>query len=286
MNSDSATFWQHIEELRTLLIRSFLVIAIGFALCLFGYGYLFDALLYPLHTQKTIQISTVKEIRNTGTAPVVYFLEGNNITLQPGDSTTVTIPDKDRSLVILSPLEGMTTMIKLCFWTALVATSPIWLYFIFLFISPAFERQTLNLIVPFLLLLISFGLCGLVFAYWFTIPIANLFLASFNSEIGLNFWSLSHYVDYSVLLLLSHAFIFELAAVLLMLVHFGVIGYEALSSKRRHACLTSFIIAAIVTPPDVFTQVALGVPMVIMYELIILYGRIRAGKQTQAVVTP
>lgn len=286
MNSESATFWEHIEELRRLIMRSFIVIAIGFGLCLMGYKTLFDTLLAPLQQSAQVQISSVKEIRNNGTLPITYYFDGNNISLEPGESVTVTIPDKEQSLVILSPLEGMTTMLKLCFWTALVGTSPIWLYFLFLFVSPAFERQILKTIAPFIALLFAFGCCGLLFAHFFTIPIANLFLASFNKELGLNFWSLAHYVDYSILLLLSHAFIFELAAVLLMLVHVGVISPEAMASKRRHACLTSFIIAAIVTPPDIFTQVALGVPMVIMYELILIYGRIRSRKQDYAIVTP
>lgn len=284
MNSESATFWEHIEELRQLLLRTLIVIAVGFALCLVGYKTLFETLLAPLQQPTHIQVSSVKEIRNNGPVPITYFVEGNNISLDPGQSVTVTIPDKEQSLVILSPLEGMTTMIKLCFWTALVGTSPIWLYFVFLFIAPAIERHILKSIAPFIALLFSFGLCGLLFAQFFTIPIANLFLSSFNNELGINFWSLAHYVDFSILLLLSHAFVFELAAVLLILVHLGVISPEAMASKRRHACLISFIIAAIVTPPDIFTQIALGVPMVIMYELILIYGRIRSRKKAITIV--
>lgn len=286
MDSDRATVWEHLDELRQLAIRLLATVFIGFSLCFMGYKPLFDSLLAPLDKPAQLQVSTVKEIRNSGVSPATYFYEGRNVILEPGESLKVTIPDKNQQLVILSPLEGMTTMLKLCFWTSLVVTSPIWLYFIFIFISPALGKQSRKLIIPFTLLLLIFGSCGFLFAYLLTIPIANVFLSAFNSEIGLNFWSLAHYVDYSILLLLSHAFIFELAALLLILVHYGIISYEALRTKRRHACLISFIIAAILTPPDIFTQIALGIPMVIMYELIMIYGRLRAEKSEYSVIIP
>lgn len=277
MESEQATVWEHLDELRTLLIRVIAIISLGFIACLIGYKTLFATLLTPFEKPQ-VEISSVKEIHNSGSTPITYYVDGRNITLEPGQKVTVSIPDKE-SLVILSPLEGMTTMIKLCFWTGLVISSPAWLYCLFLFISPAIEQSARTFIIPFIALLLSFGTCGLLFAYLFTIPMANIFLSAFNNELGQNFWGLSHYVDYSILLLLSHAFVFELAAVLLILVHYGVISYEAIAGKRRHACLISFIIAAILTPPDVFTQVALGVPMVIMYELIVIYGRLRSKRQ-------
>lgn len=284
MDSETATFWEHLEELRSLLIRVLLIIASGVIVCLVFYQTLFSTLLTPFETPR-VQVSTVKEIRNTGATQAAYTVEGRSLTLEPGQAITVSIPDNE-SLVILSPLEGMSTMLKLCFWTGLIATSPAWLYCLFCFIAPAIGHQAKMLIIPFILLLLCFGITGLLFAHLFTIPFANVYLSTFNREIGQNFWSLSHYVDYTILLLLSHAFVFELAAVLLALVHYGIISYEAIAGKRRHACLGSFIVAAILTPPDVFTQLALAVPMVILYELIVIYGWMRSKRQIYREIRP
>jgi sec-independent protein translocase protein TatC len=280
---EPATVWEHLDELRTLLIRVVAIITVGFIACLIGFQTLFTTLLTPFEKPQ-VQISSLKEIHNSGSSPATYYVNGQNIHLEPGQRTTVTIPDKE-SLVILSPLEGITTMFKLCLWAALILTSPIWLYSLFLFISPALE-QSARMIIPFIVLLLSFGAGGLTFAYTFTIPLANVYLAAFNSEIGQNFWGLSQYVDYTILLLLSHAFMFELAAILLLLVHYGTISYETIAGKRRHAYLTSFIAAALVTPPDVFTQIALGIPMVMMYELIIIYGWLRSKRKLLNPITP
>lgn len=283
MEAEQATVWEHLDELRTLLIRVIAIISLGFIFCLFSYKTLFATFLAPLD-KPAIQTSTVKEIHNPGSSEVTYFVNGYNHTLQAGQTLTVAVPDK--SLAIFTPLEGMTTMIKLSLWAGLVITSPAWLYCVFLFIIPGLEQNFRRYIIPFIGLLLCFGMSGLVFAYLFTIPIANLFLSGFNQEFGQNLWGLTHYVDYSILLMLSHVFVFELAALMLILVHFGFMSYTLMASKRKHAYLISFIVAAILTPPDIFTQVALGVPMVIMYELILLYGWIRERKRNYVEIIP
>ncbi len=178
-------------------------------------------------------------------------------------------------LVILSPSEGFKVTLEACFWFSLVITSPVWFYFVFRFITPALQTSETKLILPVISLTVAFLLLGLGFAYYCTIPFANHYLYSFNKEIGQNMWGLSHYLDYTVFLLFANALAFEMGAILLLLVHYRIISLEALQRRRRPAIVAVFIVAALLTPPDVFTQGLLALPLIALYELIVLYARYR-----------
>jgi sec-independent protein translocase protein TatC len=129
-------------------------------------------------------------------------------------------------------------------------------------------------------LCIAFLLFGLLFAYYVTIPLANQFLYAFNLSIGENLWSASLYLDYTVVLLLANALAFELCAVLLLCVHYGVISSRWLQAKRRYIYVAIFVVAAVLTPPDVLTQLLLAIPLVIFYEMIVVYARWKALRST------
>lgn len=280
MEADRATFWEHIEELRKLLIGVLATIFFGFCVCIIGYQTLFNLLIAPLDQTSNVRVTNVKEIYNPNNSPVSFYHEGTAIVLQPGQSATVRVHESHQKLVILSPLEGMSTMLKLCLWTSVVVTSPFWLYLVFLFISPALEKPSKRHFIPFIAFLFCFGGNGLLFARLVTIPLANAFFETFNEGLGHNLWSLSYYIDYSIILLLSHVLMFEFAAVLLLFVHYGWISAQAMIQWRRHVYVILFILAAILTPPDIMTQISLGIPMVIFYELILLYGKFRENKAT------
>lgn len=273
MSSPDLTLGEHLEELRRLLIRLLFVIVTGFALCFLFYKPLFQAILSPLHDKAQVKVITAREAVNTGTTPAPFFDGSRNHLLQPGEVISLPPPQNETALILLSPLEGMTTTLKLCLWVSLIATSPVWLYFVALFIAPAIKSKARRLLPLFLVLLICFGGFGLAFAHFVTIPIANRTLASFNEGIGLDLWSLSHYFDYTVLLHLGHILVFEGAALMLFLVYLGTLDYHMLASKRKHAYLVGFIIAAVITPPDIVTQITLAIPMLCLYEMVVLYSR-------------
>jgi sec-independent protein translocase protein TatC len=129
--------------------------------------------------------------------------------------------------------------------------------------------------VPFLL---GSSICmgfGIGLAYWFTIPLANQYLQAFNASLGQNAWSFAHYVDYTLLIMLGHIIAFELSLLLLLLVHFRILSPEWLVSKRRYMIILTFILAALLTPPDVITQIALAIPLILLYELAIFYAKWR-----------
>ena len=223
--------------------------------------------------------SHVRELRQSFLRALYVIIVGVAVSFFYYDSIigfftdTLTTP-----LVILSPLEGFLSAMKVCFLVGVVATSPLWIFFFLQFINPALNLREKQLIWPFLGVSFVLITLGFLFAFFITIPAANQYLIAFNQTIGINMWSLGLYLDYTLFLLLANAFAFELGAVGFFLVHLQLISAEQLIAKRRAAIVCSFIIGALLTPPDVLTQIMLAVPLIGLYELIIIYGRFRHRK--------
>lgn len=296
MNTDDAPFWEHISALRNTLLWTALVIVLGTIGAFCFYREVFAFLTSPLHSthQTTFQHQEIRRERifNSSSNPQIYTVPidaDTNPILSPGTQKVALhaflIPAggylefnrfiSAEPLIALSPLDGITASIKTSFWVGLVGTSPIWLYFVLQFVWPALRPQEKWLIFPFLLLSFLFLGAGLLFAFFFTIPMANHYLKAFNDGIASNFWTIAHYMDYTVSLLLANAFAFELFVVLLFLVHLGVLSASAMIQKRRHVIVGAFIIGAILTPPDILTQFMLALPLIALYECAILYARLR-----------
>lgn len=176
-------------------------------------------------------------------------------------------------LALLSPIEGFMASLKLSFWAGLIGTLPFWIYPIIKFIIPGLHTQERQMILPFMIGSF-FSLClGMIVAYSLTLPMAIAYFYQYNSAIGLNLWSLSAYLDFTLLLLFGHAVVFECALALLFLVHYGFVGAEGMRSKRRIAIIAAFVIGALVTPPDVPSQLMVALPLIGIYELGIIYAR-------------
>jgi sec-independent protein translocase protein TatC len=196
--------------------------------------------------------------------------------IQPGQFIEYSIPVSNPSLFILSPLEGILAAFKVCFWAALSLTSPIWIFVLIRFMAPGLRKEEKALFLPFFFLSLLFMGGGMGTAHLITIPLANHYLEWFNAGMGQNLWSVSHYIDYTFVLFVGHALACELALLLLFLVHFRVLTAEWLITKRRYMIVIAFILGALLTPPDVVTQLLLALPLMGIYELAILYAKIRA----------
>lgn len=185
----------------------------------------------------------------------------------------------DQPLALFSPQEGLVTLFKLSFWGGTLLALPYWLGIWVKFLAPALRGRELTLIPLFLLFSLIFVGAGIAFGLKFTLPAANHYLFSFNQSLGMNFWSVSNYFDYVWLLLLAHIVAFEAGAIMLCLVHIGVLRWQTLAAIRRQALVGSLIAGAILTPPDVLTQLAIAVPLYAFFELAILYGKTRSTLQ-------
>lgn len=275
-----ATFWEHVEELRKTLIYTFCFIILGMCICVAYQDPLISILTSPLqqlerfehegNPLKKEQIQ-IERIHNIGDQPVRY----QNTELAPGSYIDREKALPTMRLTLLSPVEGFLAALKIAFYFGLLLTSPLWGFMILKFVSPALKGYEKKIALPFLALSLLFICLGMSGAYFITIPIANEYFFNFNHSIGLNLWSMSSYLDYTFLLMFSHGIVAECGLILFTCVHYGWITAEQMIPMRRYVIVATFILGALVTPPDVLSQVIVAIPLIIFYELGILYARFR-----------
>jgi sec-independent protein translocase protein TatC len=291
-------FWDHVEELRKTLIRIIGIIALGMVCAFVFHEKIIALLTNPVNRTHTSQLEeqpiTRVRVINSGTAEAIYSLPSNGYPpdeLSRGthliDKTTYLIPPggyivinkkaSDSRLAIFGPLEGVITALKISFWVGIAGTAPLWTYMLLCFVAPALRAQERYLILPFLGISLLFLIIGILFGFFVTIPLANLYLQTFNSNIGVNIWSLMSYLDYTFFLLLANALAFELCAVGLFAVHLKLVTAEGLAAQRRVMIVAAFVLGAVLTPPDILTQFMLAIPLICFYELVILFARCRGA---------
>jgi sec-independent protein translocase protein TatC len=179
-------------------------------------------------------------------------------------------------LYLLNPLEGFSCAAKLSLWVGIILSSPCWLYFLLTFFLPALKPREKKLLFPFLLLSLLFTAGGILFAYTITLPLVMRFFQLFNANLGENIWSLGQTVDLIFTLILAHGILFELYVILLFLIGYKLIPYPLLKKGRKGIIVAIFVIAAILTPPDVLSQLLLAFPMLLLFESALLFARLKS----------
>jgi sec-independent protein translocase protein TatC len=193
--------------------------------------------------------------------------------------------DSGRRMIYTALHEAFFTYLKLAFFSALFFTMPLLLIQCWRFLTPglyAHERQGLQLLfwlTPLLFLL------GAAMAFYLVMPLAWQFFISFEQTgaeatlaVALEA-KISEYLTLVIQLILAFGLCFELPILLLVLAKAGLISALQLAQYRRHAIVLLFLVAALLTPPDLISQIALGVPLVLLYELSIWLIRWTASDQ-------
>ncbi|MCE5317200.1 MAG: twin-arginine translocase subunit TatC [Parachlamydia sp.] len=284
-----AALSEHLTELRRTLILSLLALAIGIALCFCFYQNIFSWITRPLHHIEGLQRQEIRRERLFNSSPhEVTYAASSESAIHPSPSVRLiqekvyAIPPgafleiekiQNSGLVLFGPAEGMLTAFKVCFWLGLLLSSPLWATLILRFVLPALHPTEKRLLFLFLTGSTAALIAGFCVAYFLTIPLANRYLEVFNSSIGSNLWSLSHYLDYTLMLMIANGLIFEIGLGLFLLVHAGILTEEWMRSKRRYMIVLAFILGALLTPPDVPTQLMVAIPLLVLYELAIFYAK-------------
>jgi sec-independent protein translocase protein TatC len=184
-------------------------------------------------------------------------------------------PLASEPLYFLSPLEGFATSTKVSLWMGLILSSPFWLYFLLRFFLPALRSREKRLLLPFLALSPLFAGGGALFAYKVTLPLVLRFFRHFNAGVAENLWSVKETLNLSLGLILSHALLFELYLLMLFLIRLGLLPYSLLRRGRKGGIVAIFVLAAILTPPDVLSQLLLAFPLLLLFESTLLYAKVR-----------
>ena len=176
-------------------------------------------------------------------------------------------------LTLLAPTEGFLVKLKTSFLAGLVVSSPMIFYQFWKFVAPALYENERRFIFPVVSWSVVLFFTGGIFAYH-VLPFAMKFFQSFAMENVENFWSLSKYITFVTYLLLAFGLVFELPLVLYYAARMGLVTKVFLRQKRRHALITLLVLSALITPPDIFTQIVLALPLALLYEISILLAGI------------
>jgi len=174
-------------------------------------------------------------------------------------------------LQTLSPTGSFLMAIKISFFCGLLTTLPINLYFVGSFIIPALTKQEKGKIIPAFFIGTILFFLGVLFCYKLVLPISLEFLWNFSDWMEItNNWTIEYYVSFSTRFLLIFGLIFELPIVILTLVKLNILSYRILTQYRRYVVVIVFVAAAMLTPPDIFTQLLMALPLIILYEISVL----------------
>jgi sec-independent protein translocase protein TatC len=234
-------FTSHLEELRKRLITCFIAVGVGFVVS-FGFKErLFKILVHPL-------IKVMKE---------------------------------GETLIYTGLPEAFFTYLKVAFLTGLIVASPIILYEFWMFVAPGLYKNERRMMTPIVLLSSLFFIGGALFGYFVVFPWGFKFFLGFATDTIRPLPSMREYFGFSAKLLLAFGLVFELPLVLTFLAKLGIVSVEFLKKNRKYAILIFFAGAAILTPPDVITQIMMALPLMALYELSIIGAKLFGKKKTK-----
>lgn len=292
------TFLEHLEDLRWVLIKSLVAVAVGMLVCLIGGNYVVRILERPLRKAVrsypgTNQVWSIRFGTNhlgtyvlsdalqaacaLGTSRfVTVYLEpvgsGTNLlvglraepTANPQEARRLTV-----ELVNLSPLGAFVVAIKVAIYGGCVLAAPFVLYFVGGFVFPALRRIEKYYAYRGLGFGVGLFAAGVAFAYFVLLPIVLGTSVAYSSWLGFSAtqWRAEDYISSVCMLMLGMGIGFQLPVVILTLVKIGVLSYQTLAKARRYMIIINLGIGALLTPPDVLSQVFMAVPLQGLYEV-------------------
>lgn len=177
-------------------------------------------------------------------------------------------------LVFIAPQEAFISNIKIAVFSGILLSSPFVLWEIWLFIRSALKEKEKKYILIFGPLSFIFFILGAAFGYFVIVPIGIKFLLNFATEVVRPMITISRYISFVGLLTFAFGIIFELPLVTLFLTKLGIVTPKVLSSKRKEAIVGIFILAAVLTPPDMITQILMALPLICLYEIGIIFSKL------------
>ncbi|HVL10835.1 MAG TPA: twin-arginine translocase subunit TatC [Burkholderiaceae bacterium] len=157
---------------------------------------------------------------------------------------------------------------KVTMLVAFLIALPMVLYQLWMFVAPGLYRHERRLIMPLVVSSYVLFLIGVAFAYFLVFPTVFNFMAHYNAPLGAEMSTdIDKYLSFAMTTFLAFGITFEVPVVVIVLVRFGIVSVAKLREIRPYVVVGAFIIAAVVTPPDVVSQLLLAVPLCLLYEL-------------------
>lgn len=254
IEASKAPLLDHLIELRKRLIYSLIALAVGFFAC-FGFAKYIYAFL---------------------TLPLAHALAG-----QP-----------NRHLIYTALYETFFTYVKVGMFAGLCLSFPIIASQIWMFVAPGLYRHERRAFLPFLIASPILFIVGAAFVFYLMLPTAIHFFLSYETptapgSLGIELQAkVSEYLDFVMTLIVAFGLTFQMPVLLSLLGRVGIVSAQMLRGARRYATVGIFAVAAVITPPDLFSMLSLAIPLVGLYEISIwcvaLIERRRAKQRSAA----
>ena len=250
-NINQSSFIGHLTELRSRLVKSIIYLFIFFIICYFFAEDIYSFLVQPY-------ANAVKD------------------------------DEVNRRLIFTALHETFITYLKVAFFTAMFVSSPIILTQIWKFIAPGLYKNEKRALLPYLIATPTLFLLGGMLVYYLVMPLAIKFFLTFETSAQVSGLPIqleakvNEYLSLIMRLIFAFGISFQLPVLLSLLARVGFIDSEYLNKRRKYVIVIIFIAAAILTPPDPITQIGLGIPLLILYELSILSVKIIEKKKKNA----
>ncbi|WP_144138037.1 twin-arginine translocase subunit TatC [Paraburkholderia sp. BCC1884] len=187
---------------------------------------------------------------------------------------------KDGKMIVTDVTGSFFVPMKVTMMVAFVIALPIVLYQIWAFIAPGLYQHEKKLVGPLVGSSYTLFLCGMAFAYFVVFPTIFRVMAHYNAPLGAEMTTdIDNYLSFVLTMFLAFGVTFEVPIVVVLLVRMNLLTIKKLREIRPYVIVGAFVISAVVTPPDVFSQLILAIPLIVLYEAGIIAARLIVGKQ-------
>ena len=238
-------YLEHLRELRNRILFSFLFLFLSFLFFFYNVTYLGNILTKPLFS----------------------ILENS----------------PNQRMIFTALPEVFISNLKISLFASFLVSAPMFIIQIILFISPALYKNEKKFFIP-LIMLSPFFLAGILFAYYFLIPVIWNFFISYENFLNNSFpveleSKYSEYIKLTMFLIFASGLSFEFPVIIILLTKIGIFNHHFLSKNRKFFFIGILVFSAFFTPPDVISQIGIAIPLIIFYEFSILFIKFFINKK-------
>jgi sec-independent protein translocase protein TatC len=234
-------FMTHLEELRKRLVICAISVGVGFVIAYFFKEQLFQILIMPLRQNM----------------------------------------EEGQHFIFTNLPEMFFVYLKTSLVAGILASAPIIFYQLYMFVAPGLYRNERRFVIPFVISSTLLFVGGSLFGYFIVFPFGFRFFLGFANAHIQALPSVKEYFGFAIKLLFAFGVVFELPVVSFFLGKMGILTPELMRRKRKYALLLTFVLGAILTPPDVVTQCMMAVPLMVLYEISILVVRMARTRKAE-----
>jgi len=295
------SFLEHLEDLRWVLIKSLVALGVAFIVCLVACDKVIEVLEYPLkraHVSYRKETQVVTFLFGTNRLGVFQLPPSERHLFDFGSNQFVTFhvepisqgtdtnlfllgmrKDSDSTeaerlimpIVSTTPAGAFIVAVQVAIYAGVIISSPFILYFIASFVFPALKMKERKYVYRGLFYSVGLFMSGVTFCYFALMPIALSASVRYTTWMGFSatWWQAEGYISFVSKFMLGMGLGFEMPVILLVLVKIGILNYSILSKARRYVLVINFFLGAILTTPEIITQLLMALPLQVLFEITI-----------------